>query len=131
MIKKFLMIGALVIIASFCMTYVTFPRCGGDAFAGSLGGSMLGSAIGTSMAQRSSSTPSSSGSDDRAIRAVDRLEDMMRRDLGTLNDKIAKLEKRIEKLESNRKKDKRTQAPERDVVPGAAKKVTSKIMTTE
>lgn len=128
MIRKFLMIGFFVIIASFCMTYVTFPRCGGDALAGSLAGSFIGTTVASSMAQpRSCERVTVTSSDDgRALRAVDRLEDVMRRDIQTLNDKITKLEKKIDKLESQNRKEKYARAPEKEEVVPAAKNIARK-----
>lgn len=112
--KKFLIVNSLAITLAAGINHDAFA--GGDSFAGSFGGSMLGSAIGTSIASRPSNNGGSSDNGDgRALRAVDRLEDMMRRDLQALNDKISKLEKRLSKLEAAQKRQ-RLQAPKRVVV---------------
>jgi TolA-binding protein len=100
--KKIMILG-LVIVSVFVLTNTSYPRCGGDAFAGSLAGSAVGSMVGTSIASRSSSSNDGDDSGRRALRAVDNLDEEVSRKIKSLSRKITKLEQRVAKLEKNKK----------------------------
>jgi len=86
--------GLCGVVAGFSL--VSTAMCGGgDAFAGGLGGSLIGSMVGTSIASKSGGN---GGDDSRAIRAVDRLEDIVKRDLNSLDKRLKEVEADVESL---------------------------------
>jgi hypothetical protein len=95
--KKLLRSG-LCGVAAMLVASTAFCGGGGDAFAGSLGGSLVGSMVGTSIATRPSGGGGGGSDDSRAIRAVDRLEDMVKRDLNGLDKRLKDVESDVEDL---------------------------------
>ena len=102
----------LIATALLCLGYATFKvhARGGDAFAGALGGSLMGGVIGNAMT-RGNGGGGSSRSVDHLDDRMDNMHEQLRsikrafaNDLRTLNKKIGRLEKQVEKLIAQNKK---------------------------
>lgn len=95
-----------MVMIAFLAAPSLIARGGGDAFVGGLAGGTFGGLLGGAVARSSApETVVVRSSDDgrgrEALRAVDRLEDAVRKDLRTLKDKIDRNHDAIEKIDRN------------------------------